>query len=794
MGFLKALLLVASVAFGQQPAPQGLIGAPYRDFSGGYNDTVAPSNLQPNQSPNLLNVKIDDPAGSLKPREGYLSCGITPSGLKPTALYEYSSNSSGGVPRFIVTDSSTVWQTQDCVSFTTVTERLNGGVLPSFATVRDKLWIVDRTTHVITWNGSVEKQLDGTVSTPNPAPPRANYIEFWNERVWMARTSANPSGVYFSDLTDTLGNDMDPSTGTVAWPADNVIQVAQENGSPIYGIKVYRNALFVFKDNGIWRIDFNGPFDITVSKTLSSAGTRYQSSIVEMDNLLYFFGRDGFYAFDGDRAVRVSDDFRNKFDSISQNQSNTASNVWDTQADFELGTSSRTDTVSNSGSVAVSTYPATILNGDFESNDLTGWTCLPYPSASTTTACGTHTGPSPMVLLEGSYSAKCVTNQAGGALNDATISVFSVAGTTVASASACGTNLSGTTYYFDASSFSGTSVFLHFKIRDGGGNGSDLYSSSFTARTRITYQCAESVYAGGQGYTGIDNIQTFAYFSSGTHTSEIFNTVDISSWSTFEADSTLNGGTISYEIKVGSNTGAIAARAWSSISPGSLISGTSDQIYVQWRALLTATADNISSPYLDSVIINYIQGDGSAQSIYSYARNGNLYVSASTGTDGFNNIVFVKSKSPLNSWTLYDWKVGPMVTFNDRFYAGSSVDSKVYRMNYGTNDNGSAIPWYWQSRDETYGLPNIRKYLMEINLDYRKGTETALTAGYSRDEGSTYTSRSVSASGTGRGTSRLFMAGSNSTDYRFKVSGSTLDGTVTVLGLTGWARPAVLRE
>lgn len=785
MGFLKALLLGVSLAYGQQPAPQGLIGAPYRDFSGGYNDTVAPSNLQPNQSPSLLNVKIDDPPGSLKPREGYLSCGITPSGLPATVLYEYNFNSSGGVPRFIVSDSSVAWQTQDCVTFTTVTTRLQGGPLPSITTVRDKIWIVNRSTHVITWDGTTESLLDGRANTPKPAPPRFNYVDFWNERVWGARTTANPSGVYFSDLTDTLGNDLDPSTGTLAWPADNVIQVAQENGSPIYGIKVYRNALFVFKENGIWRIDFNGPFDITVSKTLSSVGTRYQASIVEHDNILYFVGTDGFYAFDGDRAVRVSDGFRNKFNDITQNQSSTGSNVWDSEVHFELGTSSLTDTDTISGEVTISLASGAVSGGEFESGTLGDWSCYQELNPlSTSGACGpTSVGP-----LSGLQSARSV--QSGTLSADWKVYLFSVSGATLTTAVACGNVLSGNTYYIDAAAHTGSVVYLDFRAGGTTGERTSLLSSTFTVRNRITYQCTAS----GGGYDHIDNVQTFAYAAAGTQTSDIFNAVSVSSWSVFDAGYSAGGGAISFEIRVGSNTGAVLSRPWVAIVPGALITGTSDQIYVQWRANLSASADGQYSPSLDFVSVSYVSGQGSSQSIYSYSRNGNLYISASTGPDNSNNTVFVRSRLPLDSWTIYDWKVGPMAEFNDRFYAGSSVDSNLYRMNYGNNDNGSAIGWHWESREETYALPNIRKYLMEINLDYRKGTETALTAGYSRDGGSTYASRSVSASGTGRGTSRLFMAGSNSTDYRFKVSGSSLDGTVTVLGLTGWARPAVIRE
>jgi len=789
LGFLKALLLFAGLANAQQQAPGALIGAPYRDFSGGYVDSISPSNLAPNQSPNLLNVKIDDPVGSLKPRDGYTRCGVTPSGLKPTIIYEYTSNSSGGTPRCIISDSSTAWQTQDCITFTTVTTRLAGGSLPSIATVRDKIWIVNKSTHVITWNGTAEGLLDGRAGTPSPAPPKFNYIEFWNERVWGARTSANPSGVYFSDLTDTLGNDLDPSTGSVSWPADNVIQIAQENGSPVYAIKVYRNSLYAFKDNGIWKIDFNGPFDITVSKTLSAAGTRYQQSVVEHDNLLYFVGRDGIYAFDGVNAVRVSDAFKNKFAEINQNNSNASSNIWDTQANFELGTASRTDTATEPGTVILSSATAVLADSEFESGSLGTWTCGSNLAITEPYGCTPKTGAQ---VLSGQYSARVYTSFGSSGDN---LYVFSVAGSTLVTKVGCGDLLTGSTYYIDLSAYSGTSVRISFRADTVGGDWMGLYSPEFVANGRLTYQCdtTNGPY-GGAGYNALDNFQQQSYLSSGTHTSEVFNAVSISSWSTFEAEATTNGGSIVYQVRVGTNTGAVAAASWTTITPGSLITGTSAQVYLQWRATLSASTDTLNTPSLDTVIINYLQGDGSSQSIYSYSRDGNLYISASTGAATTNNIVFVKSRAPLNSWTIYDWKIGPMATVNSRFYAGSSTGSFISRMNYGTNDGGYAIPWFWESRDDTFGQPNIRKYLMEINLDYVKGTETALTAGYSRNSGSSYTTKSVSASGSGRGTSRLFMAGSNSMDYRFRVSGSSLDGTVSLLGLTGWARPAVLRE
>jgi hypothetical protein len=789
LGLLGLLTLAASFCFSQQASQQPLIGAPYTDFSGGYVDYVAPSNLQPNQSPNLLNVKIDDPPGSLKPREGFVQCGITPSGLKPTLLYEYNYNSGGGVSRFIVSDSSTVWQTQDCITYTTVTTRLAGGPLPFVATVRDRVWLVNRSTHVITWNGSSESILDGRTNTPNPAPPRFNYIEFWNERVWGARTNTNPSGVYFSDLTDTNGNDLDPSTGTLAWPADNVIQVAQENGSPIYGIKVYRNALFVFKENGIWRIDFNGPFDITVSKTLSSAGTRYQTSIVEHDNLLYFLGVDGFYAFDGDRAVRVSDNFRNKFNDINQTAVNERQQTWDTTADFNAGTYSSSTANDVSGSVTISSVTAGVANfdaGGLISLSSNSFVCIPYTGYSMNDACGPFASGYPVL---GPYTARVY---GANAIDSGTMYIVKkVDGSTLAYTGdgTLATLSSGSgdfsTYTVTSSAYAGTTVFLHFT-----GGGSQLYTSTFTIGSRLTFQYLNT----DRGLNYLDNIQTLLYFSSAVWTSQIVNLVEVSSFSTFEAESVTNGGSIAYQIRVGTDATSITQNAYSPITPGALISGTTATIYVQVKSTLTAVSSLDATPELQNITVNTVRGTvqlkPSTHSLLAATSISLPQPELRRRTTSYSS----NPASPMESWTLYDWQVGPMTEFNDHFYAGASTHSAISRMNYGTNDNGKAISWFWESREDTYERPNIRKYLMEIALDFRKGTESALTAGYSRDGGYSYTSKSASAVGTGRGTARFLWLGRILWTIASRSVGQPWTVRPLCLESLAGPRPAILRE
>src|SRR3990167_6043132 len=296
--------LIAVLALAVPQASAQYLVSPYRDFSGGLNDNTPSINLKPRESPRLYNAVLDRPVGALLTRGGISLCGNLPSGNPPTMLCNLSQ--SDGTERLIVSDNQNFYQTADCQTYTTLKTGQSSTSQPYCKMVRDKLWISNRSTHAWTWNGISSSTLDGSANTPNPPPPKFRYIEFWKERVWGANDTSNPSGVYFSALTDSSGGSIDPSTGSASWPAANLIQVDQNGGSAVYGIRAFRDSLYVFKNNGIWRILFEDEFNVSVVKTFSSVGTRFHESIIELDNLLYFVGPDGIYAFDGDQSVRIS--------------------------------------------------------------------------------------------------------------------------------------------------------------------------------------------------------------------------------------------------------------------------------------------------------------------------------------------------------------------------------------------------------------------------------------------------------------------------------------------------------
>ena len=127
------IAFMAAAAFGQQAN----VTQPYVDFSGGLNNYKASVYLDKNESPDLLNVVIDEPLGSLSQRNGWEACGQTPSGNTATNLYEYAK--INGSRNLIVTDNENIWQTADCQTWTVISAGHDPLATPRFASAGQAL-------------------------------------------------------------------------------------------------------------------------------------------------------------------------------------------------------------------------------------------------------------------------------------------------------------------------------------------------------------------------------------------------------------------------------------------------------------------------------------------------------------------------------------------------------------------------------------------------------------------------------------------------------------------------------
>ena len=157
--------------------------------------------------------------------------------------------------------------------------------------------------------------------------------------MFLANTPTEPSSVYFSQLTDTNGTVLDPAVSTMAWASSlNVLYINRGDGSPIYGEKLYKDNLYIFKETGVNRIVFESEYSIQIGKNVTTIGSKFNDAIVETDDgLLRYPGRDGLYAFNGITASPISTKWTNLYKSMQQPGFGESSRLWDSASDFSAG-------------------------------------------------------------------------------------------------------------------------------------------------------------------------------------------------------------------------------------------------------------------------------------------------------------------------------------------------------------------------------------------------------------------------------------------------------------------------
>lgn len=77
-------------------------------------------------------------------------------------------------------------------------------------------------------------------------------------------------------------------------------------------------------------------------------------------------------------------------------------------------------------------------------------------------------------------------------------------------------------------------------------------------------------------------------------------------------------------------------------------------------------------------------------------------------------------------------------TFDNVLYCGDYL-GQTYKLNSGTDDNGTAIPWEVVTKDFDEGMPEAEKEYYELHLQIDAPTGTTLTVQASVDQGETYT-------------------------------------------------------
>ena len=290
------------------------------------------------------------------------------------------------------------------------------------------------------------------------------------------------------------------------------------------------------------------------------------------------------------------------------------------------------------------------------------------------------------------------------------------------------------------------------------------------------------------------------YVPTGTFTSTFVSDVynagsDLTSWSTFDIESVLNGQTLTVGARTGTSQANAESRQFKTLADGAQVSTTTTETFVQWKATFT-TASGVNSPSIQSIQVNWNEGGAATVVPSAGFVNDRYWIAAATGSTGNKNSILVKSKNSDN-FTLFTGSVNfnGFVKFENNYYAIDSTGSSIYQIEEGEMDNGTTIYALWESRDETWGLPMNYKNLQELFLDYEGAPSTRVsTMSYSLDSGNTFTDiYGPDLAGTGRQGARVYVESVNGRSVRHRITARNLDKPITIYGLDSIARPLKIR-
>lgn len=288
-------------------------------FAGGLNTNAGPFALQSNESPDLQNVDFNI-FGSLLKRNGYVNVNSSALGdFNSDGLFWFEFDSSGTATRkFVNVADGKLYKMDTSVGEPDGTwdDATNGQTITAdnfcdFVVWRNKLFIVNGNDTPLVWDGAGTTSLTTGILPTNVTKPVFieqfnNYLFYLNVNVSGA---AQGSRYYWSDLGDET-----------TWSTISFDVIGDRDGTNITGAKALGDRLVIFKDRNVYNVFFTGDRNIPFIEEKSSSpvgcinGGGY--AIAEVEGGLVFPSQDGFYFYDGNTSVKISDRIQPTFDSL----------------------------------------------------------------------------------------------------------------------------------------------------------------------------------------------------------------------------------------------------------------------------------------------------------------------------------------------------------------------------------------------------------------------------------------------------------------------------------------------
>lgn len=294
-----SLLLTICVIAGNLDAEAGVNWRKYQYFQNwaGLNDQQSTTEIQDNEATDLSNV-VFDLGGAIKKRFGYITLpSETPRRVSTGTVVEVTGVSyyrQDDGDRFLVgvanrDGNATVFKknyTSTAGLVTGAYDIIDGVVnigsytnnnLCDFAVAENNIvFTVGTQTAPFMWTGSGH----ALRLTTDTDVPNATILEYHKNHLFLSGNTSNPSRVWFSNLDDMTN-----------YTVTDFIDIQTSDGSQVRALISAYDALYIFKDNSIWRLSGWERDTFRLEKMVDGIGTLSNQSVVATNSGIYFTSR-----------------------------------------------------------------------------------------------------------------------------------------------------------------------------------------------------------------------------------------------------------------------------------------------------------------------------------------------------------------------------------------------------------------------------------------------------------------------------------------------------------------------
>lgn len=214
--------------------------------------------------------------------------------------------------------------------------------------------------------------------------------------------------------------------------------------------------------------------------------------------------------------------------------------------------------------------------------------------------------------------------------------------------------------------------------------------------------------------------------TTGDYIHECADTSGAASWGNFQANSVLDGGTISYFVSTGATCAEVQSTTatWNAQLNNAPIA-ISTAIYTGIKEVFTIDSAT-QTALLRDVTINWLEGTARppvASSIFAER----YYLSYTTNsTSGVNDFMYVADKNDAPTF-LENMNCYSLTIFNRKMFCGdANATGKIYQMETGESDNGLAFTSSFRTKAYSFGDTDAEKEFVKMYASFAPEAESIL--------------------------------------------------------------------